>query len=176
MEVLSDSSSVRGKARAWPRGPFPRWVRWLAFEAGTGGVMRARQSRATWLVGVSVLLISCSGGTDEAKRAVVEFRARASQESFGQIYGAAAPEFRQAASDEQFGRFMTALGRKLGPWQSAPDPVWNVTRGTSGHFVTLTYQSQFAKGAATEQFVWRVERGSPVLVGYNVNSPLLVTE
>ena len=88
----------------------------------------------------------------------------------------AGTEFRQTATEEQFLRFMTALERKLGSWQSAREPVWNVTRGTTGHFVNLTYQSQFAKGAASEQFTWRIENGGPVLLGYYVNSALLVTE
>jgi hypothetical protein len=49
-------------------------------------------------------------------------------------------------------------------------------RGTAGHTVRLTYQSQFAKGLATEQFAWRIEHGTPVLLGYHVNSPLLVSD
>ena len=71
---------------------------------------------------------------------------------------------------------MTALDRKLGPWQSAGDPAWNVTRGTNGHFVRLTYQSQFARGSAAEEFFWQVPHGRSILVGYHVNSPLLVSE
>ena len=40
----------------------------------------------------------------------------------------------------------------------------------------LTYQSQFAKGAASEQFVWRMENGGAALLGYHVNSPLLMAQ
>ena len=36
--------------------------------------------------------------------------------------------------------------------------------------------SQFARGPANEQFSWRVEQGAPLLLGYHVNSALLVTE
>jgi hypothetical protein len=71
---------------------------------------------------------------------------------------------------------MKALDQKLGPWTSAAEPGWNVTRGTAGQVVSLTYQSQFAKGPVSEQFTWRIENGEPVLLGYHVNSSLLITE
>jgi hypothetical protein len=85
-------------------------------------------------------------------------------------------ELRQVTTEEQFERFMTALDRKLGTWQSAAEPAWNVSRGTGGHLVRLTYQSQFANGSASEQFVWRIESGAATLIGYHVNSPLLLAQ
>ena len=130
---------------------------------------------SVWLLVLPLLLASC-GGTDDAKRGVANFRARAAQTSFSEIYWRAAPEFRQSATEEQFLRVMKALDRKLGPWTSAAEPGWNVTRGTAGQVVNLTYQSQFAKGAVSEQFTWRIENGEPLLLGYHANSPLLITE
>ncbi len=136
--------------------------------------------RQRWLLGLQAvlaasLLVSCTG-TDAAKQGVSGFRDRAAQRSFAEIYRTASPEFRQAVSEEQFQRFMIGLERKLGTWQSAKDPIWHVTRGTGGHFVGLTYESEFSKGPATEQFTWRIENGTPVLVGYNVKSSLIVME
>lgn len=128
-----------------------------------------------WLLALPLLLASC-GGTDDAKRGVANFRARAAQTSFSEIYWRAAPEFRQSGTEEQFLRVMTALDRKLGRWTSASEPGWNVTRGTGGQVVNLTYQSQFSKGAVSEQFTWRIEDGEPVLLGYHATSPLLITE
>ena len=128
-----------------------------------------------WLLVLPLLLASCAG-TDDAKRGVANFRARAAQTSFSEIYWRAAPEFRRSATEEEFVRVMTALDRKLGPWESAAEPGWNVTRGTAGQVVNLTYQSQFAKGAVSERFTWRIENGEPVLLGYHVNSSLLITE
>jgi len=128
------------------------------------------------IAAVALLVMGCSMGTDEAKQGVAEFRARAANQSFNEIYQASGPEFRQAATEEQFARFMTALERKLGAWQSAADPGWHVNRGSGGHSVRLTYDSRFTKGAAGEQFAWRLDGGRPVLVGYQVNSPLLLTE
>ena len=143
---------------------------------GKGGLLAlVGRPASVWLLVLPLLLASC-GGTADAKRGVANFRARAAQTSFTEIYWRAAPEFRQSATEEQFLRVMTALNRKLGPWTSAGEPGWNVTRGTAGQVVNLTYQSQFAKGAGSEQFMWRIEDGEPVLLGYHVSSPLLITE
>jgi len=130
---------------------------------------------SVWLLVLPFLLASC-GGTTDAKRGVADFRARAAQTSFREIYWRAAPEFRQSATEDQFLRLMTAMDRKLGRWTSAGEPGWNVTRGTAGQVVNLTYKSEFAKGAVSEQFTWRIEHGEPVLLGYHVNSPLLIAE
>jgi hypothetical protein len=120
-------------------------------------------------------LASCAG-TGDAKRGVASFRARAAQTSFREIYWRAAPEFRESVTEDQFQGLMTALDRKLGTWASAPEPGWNVTSGTAGKVVNLTYQSQFANGAASEQFTWRIEGGEPVLLAYRASSPLLITK
>ena len=137
--------------------------------------MRMRLGSCVWVIASALLFTAC-GGTDEAKRGVAEFRSRVAEKSYGDIYRTAGAELRQVATEEQFERFMTALDRKLGTWQSADEPVWNVTRGTGGHLVRLTYQSQFANGPASEHFVWRIERGGPTLLGYQINSTLLVTQ
>lgn len=137
--------------------------------------MHKRFGAWVWVIASAVLVAGC-GGTDEAKLGVSEFRSRVAEKSYADIYRTAGPELRQATSEEHFERFMSALERKLGAWQSAEEPAWNVTRGTGGHLVRLTYQSQFAKGPASEQFVWRIERSGAMLLGYHVNSTLLVTQ
>ena len=139
---------------------------------GKGGLLAlVCRPAGVWLLALPLLLAACAG-TDDAKRGVANFRARAAQTSFSEIYWRAAPEFRQSATEEQFLRVMATLDRKLGPWTSAGEPGGNVT----GQVVNLTYQSQFAKGDGSEQFTWRIENGEPVLLGYHVNSSLLITE
>ena len=137
--------------------------------------MKTRVGSCVWVIASALLLAAC-GGTDEAKRGVAEFRSRVVEKSYGEIFRAGGAELRQGTSEEQFERFMTALERKLGAWESADEPGWIVTRGTGGHIVRLTYQSQFTNGAANEQFVWRIEKGSATLLGYHVNSALLVAQ
>ena len=138
--------------------------------------MRQRWLLSLELALAALVLVACGGGTDVAKQGVTAFRDRVTHRSFTEIYRTASPEFRQAVTEEQFQRLMAGLERKLGVWQSSKEPVWHVMRGTGGHFVRLTYESEFSKGPATERFAWRIENGAPVLLGYNVQSALLVME
>jgi hypothetical protein len=136
--------------------------------------MQIRFRSCAWVIASALVAAGC-GGTDAAKRGVQDFRARVAEHSYAEIYRLAGTELQQAATEEEFEKFMTGVDRKLGAWQSSGEPGWNVTRGTGGHLVRLTYQSHFAQGAAVEQFVWRIERAGPVLLGYHVTSPLLAT-
>jgi hypothetical protein len=137
--------------------------------------MRIRARSFAWVI-VSALVVAGCGGTDAAKRGVEEFRSRAAQRSYAEIYRAGGAELRQGTTEEQFERFMTAVDRTLGAWQSAEEPAWNVMRATTGQLVRLTYQSQFERGGANEQFLWRIEQGEAILIGYHVNSPLLAAQ
>ena len=80
--------------------------------------MRMRFGSCIWVI-ASALLVAACGGTDDAKRGVAEFRSRATQKSYGEIYRTAGAELRQGTTEEQFQRFMTTLDRRLGAWQSA---------------------------------------------------------
>ncbi len=69
---------------------------------------------------------------------------------------------------------MAGIERKLGTWElGARSGLERAARHRCGHFVTLTYESQFSKGPATEQFTWRIDHGAPASVGYNIKSNLL---
>lgn len=137
--------------------------------------MRPRRLLGLPFVLAASLLAACTG-TDAAKHGVSDFRDRMAHGAYAEIYRTASPEFRKVVTEERFQRFMSGLERQLGTWQSSKDPVWNVQRGTAGHLVGLTYESQFSKGPASERFIWRIERGTPVLLGYHVKSSLLAME
>ena len=88
------------------------------------------------LLASALLLASCSGGVDEAKQGVAEFRTAVANKAYADIYRNADAEMRQAGTEEGFVEFMTAMDRKLGSWQSAPqEPIWNVMNGTGGRKV-----------------------------------------
>jgi hypothetical protein len=127
--------------------------------------------RTAWIV-IVLMITSCSGGTEEAKHGTEEFRALVARHAYGAIYAAATPEFRGSISEDAFVRLMASLEQKLGTWKSAAEPQWNVSHGTSGHFVNLTYDSQFANGPAVEQFSWYIDNETAFLAGYHVDSPL----
>ena len=134
--------------------------------------------RWAWLaaIGTALIFAGCSTGREEAKQGVTEFRGRIAQRAFSDVYQTADPGLRAAVTEDKFVELLTALEDKLGAWQSAGDPTWTVMRTTSGHYVKLIYQSQFAKGRAAEEFTWQIRSGQATLVGYYVNSPLLAKE
>jgi hypothetical protein len=51
-----------------------------------------------------------------------------------------------------------------------------VNIGTGGKTVFLGYNSEYEKGSATEEFVWRPAAPAPKLVGYHLNSPLFLPD
>jgi hypothetical protein len=123
------------------------------------------------------LLVGCGGKSREAAQAATEkFRARVMVGEYAQIYGQAEPEFRASATEAQFEKLMKAVERKLGRWQAAAEPAWRVNIGTGGRTVFLGYKSEFEKGSASEEFIWRVKDPAPTLVGYHINSPAFLAD
>ena len=128
------------------------------------------------LAGWALVAGGCSRALESAETASREFHARYERAAYADVYREAAPELRQTVSETDFVKMMEGLARKLGGWRSSKDSAWKVFVGTGGQTVTLQYGTEFERASATEQFVWRVDgAGKPLLVGYNVNSPALLT-
>ena len=83
-------------------------------------------------------------------------------------------EFRQAGSEQAATRFLAMVHDRLGPVRRADQRGWRVNFATGGTMVSLSYSTEFASGRGTEDFVFRVRGGSPVLVGYHINSMDLI--
>lgn len=107
--------------------------------------------------------------TESATR---DFRAHCARREYDQVYASAAPEFRSAASQDIFVAMMRTISNKLGRWESAKDLGEKKVQGQDAE-VMLGYQSRFANGDATEQFVWRRDGEKVLLVGYHIHSPTL---
>jgi hypothetical protein len=132
----------------------------------------------TWL-GIAVVVGSLWGGAcgksrEAAATATQEFRQRAAAGHWVSIYKGAAPEFQKSITEADFAKMMTGVSGKLGTWQSSKTPIWNVTAGTGGRTVTLKYESQFEKGIGFEDFLWRIQDGRGILLGYHINSPVFM--
>jgi len=123
-----------------------------------------------------IALASCALGEDQrlATEAVSRFHSLYNAESYSVIYTSADTDFRKGTSETDYLTFMSAIHRKLGIHKSSVDAGWGVFKGLHGTQVTLVFNSQFAQGAATEQFTYRVSSGKPSLIGYHINSPLLI--
>jgi hypothetical protein len=111
-----------------------------------------------------------------AERAVNVFHLQLDSERYSETYAQADEDFRKASSQEEFEKLSRAIHQKLGKVQSANQVGYIVNASSSGTYVTLTYDSTFANGKATEQFVWRLKGDQAALYKYSINSADLITK
>jgi hypothetical protein len=99
-------------------------------------------------------------------------------EKYADIYQSADELFKNATTEGNFTAILQAVHRKLGAVHTA------VQRGfysrdqvgpNAGSYVSLTYDTEFAEGQATESFNYRVVDGKVRMVGYSIQSALLIT-
>jgi len=128
------------------------------------------------VVALSFLGHGCTKSRETAAAGTEAFRKHAARGDFSDIYREAAPEFQKSATEADFAKLMAGITGKLGAWQSSNTPTWRVFSGTGGRTVTLGYASQFQKGGANEEFIWRIEGDRAILVAYHINSPLFLAD
>jgi hypothetical protein len=121
-------------------------------------------------------LLGCSSGEQmaTAEKEVEAFRELLDSQQFARIHANGSDELRKSVSEGDLSKILAALATKLGKVKSSQKSGWNINFHTSGTFVTLGYNTDFEKGAGTEQFVFHVSGGKAKLVSYNVNSPALL--
>ena len=121
-------------------------------------------------------LASCALGADQrlATEAVSRFHRLYNAENYSAIYTSADQAFQNAMSEADYVTFMSAVHRKLGSLKSSADAGWRVSQTLNGTQIALAFSSEFAEGAATEQFLFKMSSGKPSLIGYHINSPLLI--
>jgi hypothetical protein len=124
----------------------------------------------------SVILCSCISGQHfkAAEDARDRFHQRLRAHEFEKILNDATPDFRKSMSDDAGPVFFSRVSNILGaPISSKPVTV-RENHMTAGVFIQAIYQTHFEKGDAQEDFTWRVEAGTPRLMGYQISSPLLL--
>ena len=130
--------------------------------------------RKLLLIAAALLAASgCSAGRHKtaAEAAVAQFHQMVNAEQYREIYQASASELKSVTSEEQLTGLLQSIHDRLGNSGAATQRGWNVTVSNGVSMVNLNYETQFANGTATENFVYRVDNGAPSLAGYHVNSP-----
>ena len=124
----------------------------------------------------ALALTGCSFGADVpvAEKAIAAFHAQLDAAQFGPIYTQSASEMRKATTQPHLAAFLEAVHRKLGLFKSGKSLGWNENVTTSGHYVAINYQASYEHGPAAENFVYRIDDGKATLVGYHVNSDVLI--
>lgn len=122
-------------------------------------------------------LTACSMSEDTriVEQEIPKFHAALDASKFESLYDDGAQDLKAAATKQDFVRLIDAVHRKLGNVVKSEKTSWNVNYDTSGTFVTLVYATDFARGPATAQFVYRLENNHPLLAGYHINSNALIT-
>ncbi|MGA7853177.1 MAG: DUF4019 domain-containing protein [Candidatus Acidiferrales bacterium] len=112
-----------------------------------------------------------------AKQNVQVFHAQLDTEQYAAAYAASDEKLHQTTTQSDFIKFLGAVHRKLGNVQQSnlrnTGVAWFAGQGAT---VTLVYETKFAEGSGTEQFVWHVKDNAALLYGYHINSNELVTK
>jgi opacity protein-like surface antigen len=143
-----------------------------------------KRAKRSWLLmasfAVCMLMVSCSSSIENvilAKQAVEEFHTQMNTEQYKALYAAADDKFHQATGERDFTKLLQSVHRKLGNAQHSnlryTNVGWYAGQGTT---VTLTYETTFASGAGTEQFVWHMSGDRAMLYGYHITSNDLITQ
>ena len=133
-----------------------------------------------------VVLLAVAGGPacagfaakGDAETGVATFHGMLDAERYSEIYSGTDELFKNATLEAQFTEILQAVHRKLGVVRSTAQRNFysREQAGTNaGSYISMTYDTQFAEGPATESFNWRVVDGKVHLAGYNIQSSLLIT-
>ena len=127
------------------------------------------------IMAAMLALAGCSVSQDKAagEAAVEQFHQLLDAGRFHDIYAGSEPEFRQTGSEQAETAELQRIHDRLGGFRSSRETSWRVNFNPAGNIVTLDYESQFASGPGTENFVFRVRGNAARLAGYHVNSPAL---
>jgi len=123
----------------------------------------------------TLALGGCSASRDKsaAEAAVVRFHEMLDDARYHDIYAGAADAFRRSGPEQAAVATLQSVHERLGAFRSSQQSGWRVNFGTAGNIVRLNYVTQFASGAGSEEFVFRIDGNAAQLVGYHVNSPAL---
>lgn len=123
------------------------------------------------LLVIAATLAGCSMGQDMSvtDSAVAEFHAKLNNGQFAAIVAAAGPEMKSSGPE-----FVERIHTKLGMFRSTSRQGFNDNIINGDHTFTASYASVYSTGPATESFVYRLNSGKPVLIGYHVESAALL--
>lgn len=126
------------------------------------------------VLAAAAALAGCSMGQDMSATdsAVADFYAKLNNGQFAAITAAAGPEIKNGSAD--FTQLVEGVHKKLGIFRSTSRQGFNDNINNGDHTFTASYASVYSSGPATENFIYRLNSGKPVLIGYHVESAALL--
>lgn len=142
-----------------------RWWLWLLLGGG----------------GVVGLVILCAGGfawflmSGKAKiEPVVDaFQAKVDAGNYKTAYQSVGPEWKSIDTQAGFTNLEKVIRDHLGNLQSKSMTGININDGTNGGIATISYSASYQKGPADVTYTLSNSTGSWLVIGHNVNSPVL---
>jgi hypothetical protein len=137
-----------------------------------------RQAAPLLLALSCIFVASCGAKKDltSTNSAVAKFHAQLDAGNFDQIYADSDDAMKQAITKGKFTDLLSAVHRKLGNVKSAIRKTFFINWDTSGETIRVTYETQFESDNTEEQFVFTVSGKEAKLVGYHINSDVLITK
>ncbi len=117
-----------------------------------------------------------SKDVDIARRAVEQFHRQIAAGQDDAIYDETDSAYKESMSPEAHEGFFARIRRKMGAFKNSTNTGYFINTSTTGTLVRLQYKTQCANGELGEGFVWRIEGERAILVRYEANSPLLLTD
>jgi hypothetical protein len=124
------------------------------------------------------LLGGCSmkADMDAGAKAIAAFHQAVDAGQYRKVWADSAQDMKGATPEERLTALLDAVHRKLGRFKSGNQIGFNDNVSGAGHMLTINYQAQYEKGAAAEQFVFRIDGGRALLGGYHINSDALILQ
>jgi hypothetical protein len=145
-----------------------------------------KKTRTRWtVVAVLVVLIAViwrCGKSDSADirisdQAIVRFHQQFNAGAFEDIYDDASDQLRSSTTKDEWLKLLSAVQRKLGGFVRADgNTYYNITTNFNKTFVTITVQTEFARGTGKERFTWSVAGNDAILISYNIDSRDLIVK
>ena len=122
--------------------------------------------------------LGCSMMKDSktAEPAVEKFHTQFNAKQFSEIYNGSGDSMKGATTEKQLTDLLDGVYRKLGTYKNSTATSWHVNTTPSSTMVTLSYDTEFSDGKASETFVVSVSGDTAKLEGYNINSNDLITK
>ena len=119
-------------------------------------------------------LAGCSIGADlpAAERGAETLHKQLNDGKCADIRKTAAPEFRQMSTEATWLSLCNQLDRGLGKVELSKQIGWQDQMVNGDHRISVVYESAFEKGPGREEFLFRIQDGKAILLGYHLNSPV----
>lgn len=134
-------------------------------------------SHITALLLSLLLLAGCNPikSTAEAEKAASEFHALFNARNYEKIYDDAHPDFKATQPKADLVAFLRTIREKMGAVKSTTKTGWQASSVNLKTNANLAYSTQFENGKGSETFIYRIADGKASLIGWHVNSPVLIS-